>query len=117
MFKSELVARIKQAERAITYGQAAQARHQLTLLIKDLSDDTSRRRPHVVCSNCGEIATHMANNLCAACYQYKWRTGKDRPDFRRTRYCRGCRLNRKHHGRGFCHSCYMKRHRAGTLAY
>jgi NMD protein affecting ribosome stability and mRNA decay len=33
----------------------------------------------IVCTNCGEAALAGERDLCHACYQYRWRTGRPRP--------------------------------------
>lgn len=114
VYKTDLINRLEIVQRDLDDGNIPRADKRLAVILDELKNQT-HKRSWIFCSNCGDDAKHMGRGLCAACYQYKWRTGRDRPDFSRVRYCRGCRKNAKHHGRGYCSRCYMRRFRVGKV--
>jgi hypothetical protein len=78
----------------------------------------SPKQPRPWCSNCKHNLVGTRRSLCDRCYQYKHRTGKNRPWHRWTEKCKVCarpRREDKQDGfvKGRCRICAVYRYKTG----
>ena len=85
--------------------------------LRPVSHPKRNRNTPDFCANCGDITSGKRRNvkgLCVRCYEYKWRTGKDRivKKTAKSHICRRCKKDTAYvHGR--CIACYDYWRRTG----
>ena len=83
-------------------------------------DTRDRYPPGHCCVRCGlpTRAGYRGLGRCQACYQYHYRTGRERPDYTVPRVCRACQrpVGWGSHNcvRGYCRPCYGRARRQAT---
>lgn len=70
------------------------------------------------CTHCGHVTARQSPGLCTACFQYRWRTKRDRPRHLWTGeplHCPICGAARPKgvSGRGLCGACQVSWNRHG----
>jgi hypothetical protein len=74
------------------------------------------RAKRAACRTCGLVETHITHGRCRACYQYRRRTGRERPAYLRDPrlpfVCGACGGPAGPWRRRWCAACYMRHLRA-----